>query len=410
MWRHPFLPLAILLGLSQKLESPSRKVMRKSLADCVFVVGPLPPPVHGASVITQKVIELLQSHGVVVVRLNASPAALTRGWRWHASRIRAYLRCYGALLRAPQRATVYLSLSGGNGLGYDLLVAALARLKAHRIILHHHSFNYIDRWRPAFAWLLRAAPLQATHIVLCNEMRARIEQRYRRKINAVLVSNFSFFLDEANRGTPHKRLRRVGFLSNITLDKGIDRFLDVAGQLGALGIEAHIAGPIVTPGLKDYFDERVRRLGNVKYLGPVFGEDKREFYRNIDLFILPSRYINEAEPLVIYEALAAGLPIAVTARGCLCELNDRPYVIVMDRDAADLGPVVARVERWAKDQFLFERASLAALEHMKALHHVLSPQLAALLAAIVPATRQETGEATSGYPDRVAHRNTTTVG
>ena len=377
------------------------QMIRKSLPNRVFVVGPLPPPVQGASVITQQVIELLQSRAVDVVAVNVSPTVLTRNWRWHASRASAYLRCCCTLMRAPRRSKVYLSLSGGYGLAYDSLVAMITRLKAHHLTLHHHSFNYITRWRWAFACLLRAAPSHQTHIVLCKEMQVGIERRYRRRLTAVPASNFNFFRDETEQPAPRSELRRVGFLSNITMEKGIDRFLDLAEQLAASGIEAHIAGPVAAPELKAYIEERMRALGNVKYLGPLFGPEKHEFYRNIDLFVLPSRYVNEAEPLVVYEAMAAGLPVAVTARGCLCEFADKPFVIVMDRDAADLGPVVLRVEQWIKDRPLFEQASIAVLEHMKAMREDRSPQLGALLSAITSSADRE-NRGVGAYPRRVA--------
>lgn len=376
--------------------------MQNSLLDHAFVVGPLPPPVHGASVITQKIVELLQSRGVDVVALNVSPTAATRDWRWHASRIKAYLHCYSALLAAPRRSNVYLALSGGNGLGYDLLVAVVARMKAHRTVMHHHSFNYVDCRNWAFAQLLGIAPPDQVHIVLCDEMRTKIEQRYKRTLHAVTVSNFNFFRDEAKRATPRTKLRRIGFLSNITRDKGIDRFFELSARLAAFGIEAHVAGPIAEPGLQAEFDARLRAHPNVKYLGPLFGDEKHEFYRNIDLFVLPSRYVNEAEPLVIYEAMSAGLPVAVTARGCLCEFAGKPYVVLMDRDAADLGPVIARVEQWVKDPSLFARASSAALEHMDALRAKPAPQLAALVTAIAPEIPgPKAVQIANGYPHRV---------
>ncbi|MCG3024525.1 glycosyltransferase, partial [Escherichia coli] len=44
----------------------------------------------------------------------------------------------------------------------------------------------------------------------------------------------------------------------------------------------------------------------VKYFGPVYGEDKTRFLNDLDVFIFPSRYYNEAEPLVVYEAAASG--------------------------------------------------------------------------------------------------------
>jgi glycosyltransferase involved in cell wall biosynthesis len=350
----------------------------------VYAIGPLPPPVHGASVITKNVIDLLQSSGVSVVALNTSPTSSRRNWQWHASRVAAYLRCCRALLAAPRGAKVYLSLSGGSGLAYDLLIVIIARLKAHQLVFHHHSYAYIDRWRPAFAALLRAAPPGQIHVVLCRDMQTGLEQRYRRTLNAVPVSNLSFVMQDAPRFVSRIGIRRIGFLSNIAMDKGIDRFLDLAERVAAIGVEVHIAGPFADSEVKAYVESRMRSLGNVVNHGPVFGADKQRFYREIDLFVLLSRYANEAEPLVVYEAMAAGLPVAVTARGCLCELADKPHVVVHDREGADLAPLVTRIADWRADPKAYQSASLAAIDHVNALRQERAAQLAAFLATLAP--------------------------
>lgn len=49
---------------------------------------------------------------------------------------------------------------------------------------------------------------------------------------------------------------------------------------------------------------------NIKYLGPVFGEDKQRIMKDADIMILPSR--SEGMPLSIIEFLAVGTPCLIT--------------------------------------------------------------------------------------------------
>jgi glycosyltransferase involved in cell wall biosynthesis len=354
----------------------------KSGAKPVLVVGPLPPPVHGAAVITRAVAALLATAGAHIVECNLSPRASVRGWRWHVSRARAYLRTLRRIVAAPSRSTVYLSLSGGNGLYYDLLVVAAARLRADRVVLHHHSFDYVDRDRGVLATMLRIAPRDHVHVLLCHEMGRSIRARYGADLRCVRVSNFCFFPAAGMRAPPRPALRRIGYLSNISRDKGVDRFLDLAARFADdAGIAFDLAGPFADDATRRYVEERLAALPRVTYHGPLFGEAKQAFYRRIDAFMFPSRYSNEAEPLVVYEALSAGLPVVVTSRGCLCEMVDPEGAVILDRDGDDIEPAVRRVALWKDSPADYAQACAASLRFLAQLEQTREPSQAALLAA-----------------------------
>lgn len=359
--------------------------MSRSGVRPILLVGPFPPPVHGASVITRAVASLLEAAGARLVECNIAPTAKVRDWRWHFSRANAYLRTLRCIVASPGRSTVYVSLSGGNGLFYDLLVVLAARLRAHRVVLHHHSYDYVDRRRGILAAIVKLAPRDHTHLVLCHDMARKLRAFYDSRLQCVRVSNLCFFPPQTQLAGPRVRFTRLGYLSNITRDKGVDRFLDVAARFAADDdIAFDLAGPFTDEAERQYVEQRLSALPNVTYHGPLYGDAKQVFYRRIDAFMLPSRYSNEAEPLVVYEATSAGLPVIVTSRGCLCEMVDSDAAVLLDRDGVDIEPAIRRIRQWRESPADYRHASVTSLRLIAQFEGAREPAQAALLAAFDP--------------------------
>ena len=59
---------------------------------------------------------------------------------------------------------------------------------------------------------------------------------------------------------------------------------------------------------------------DVEYLGAVYDAQKERFYSQLDLFVFPTNYANEAEPLVIYEAMRQGVHVIACDRGSIAEM------------------------------------------------------------------------------------------
>ena len=55
---------------------------------------------------------------------------------------------------------------------------------------------------------------------------------------------------------------------------------------------------------------------HVRFSGQVDGNEKRSLFDSADLFVFPGVQ-QEGQPLVVIEAMAAGLPVIFTDRGCL---------------------------------------------------------------------------------------------
>lgn len=323
----------------------------------VFLIGPFPPPVHGFSLAMDAMRRVVQQSGVDV--------RLIDHVRWTA------VPCSLRLLRLVfhrRDIRLYLGLSAGKGQFRDMLFIAVARLCSLRLVIHHHSFAYLDR--PTFSarlvcWL--GGP-DTIHIVLCGAMRDLLCRHYVRLEQIRVLSNAALLPFAVAEVPKSGALGRVGFLGNITLEKGIDRFLVLISELRAAGLDilGCVAGPIVDSRCRKLIERAVAE-GSIIYHGPVYDQAKQAFLSQIDVLVFPSRYVNEAEPLAVLEALGFGIPVVATGRGCLPGLVEDEFGILLDRSAEELGPAIRRICEWSANPGALGHARAAAISKARSL-------------------------------------------
>jgi glycosyltransferase involved in cell wall biosynthesis len=230
---------------------------------------------------------------------------------------------YAVLCLRRRDVGLYLALSGAYGQIYDWLYVLISRLLRRPIFIHHHSFAYIYQPTRLNHWFFSSVR-NASHIVLSRSMGDALVRLYGLNPACIkTVSNAAFYtVAETSRpaGAEPAPLQ-LGYLSNITLEKGIVEFFAILDRLRELNIDhrARIAGP-VAPDARDTFEKLLAAAGKVEYVGPVFGEAKDAFYRQMDVFLFPTKYANEAEPLVVYEALRQGVYVIACDRGAISEM------------------------------------------------------------------------------------------
>jgi glycosyltransferase involved in cell wall biosynthesis len=323
-----------------------------------IIVGPLPPPTHGAAVITARVVETLREVGIVPEVCNTAPRQSRRTLAYHWSRLRAYGRAWSVILTRGRAQVggrhIYISLSGGLGLAYDLIAVLCGRLRGGVPVFHHHSFAYLDKPSPLIRAIIAVAGERQIHIVLCARMAACLRGIYGAKLRTEIVSNLAFLPQAPDRrSTP--RFATIGYLSNLVPEKGVDRFLDLIAGLRARGstIKACIAGPFHDDAYRRHIERRIQDIGNVDYWGAIGELEKAQFFAGIDLLIFPSRYVNEAEPLVLYEAMLAGVPTIASARGCIAEVIGGKGHFLLSPDASDIENLIAPLMAWQNDPSRF---------------------------------------------------------
>lgn len=366
-------------------------IFRMALPQPALMIGPFPPPVHGAGLVTEATANLVAASGIRARRLSTSPGTLHRGLTYHIRRLRACLIALVAILTASRATKTYLVLSGGWGLAYDLILTVAARLRGFEIVFHHHSFAYLDRRSPLMATIIALAGHHQHHIVLCSAMARKLSERYA-NCGAVTVVSNAIHLPAASPSPRAGPLRTIGFLANLTRDKGIDTFIDLAALLRARGLatKAVIAGPAAEAGITDLLQNAQERLGGIEWLGPVHGKARESFFAQIDLLVLPSRYANEAQPLVIIEAQDRAIPVAASQRGSIATMLLDDPGLRLDPLASNLSSLVETIIALSSDSEAMadlRRRTLVLARDRRRCGNAQREQLVALLApTTAPAT------------------------
>lgn len=302
-----------------------------SQSSYVVAIGQLPPPVTGLSYITSRTVKVFEAaHSVHVANIATKPGL--KGPSKHVQRMLRVLAAGAVILKHSSKPgrVCYLVCEGDWGIIYIIFLATLARICAYPTLLHHHSFAYVDRPRALLRLLLRAGGPSLVHIFLCQTMATKFAAAYGVKPIVRILSNSAFVKSEPKCNAPTGPLT-LGLLSNLTKEKGLHTFLELMRRLHAEGSCARgvLAGPIASKQDRKLVESACQELGEaLEYRGPLYGDMKKKFYEDIDLFIFPTEYAHEAEPTVLFEALSAGALVIASDRGCIAsQLKENGLVV-----------------------------------------------------------------------------------
>lgn len=354
----------------------------------VIAVGPLPPPMHGQAAITRAFV----NHIGTKLRLRVADISPgTAGSVWgHVTKASRVLRAAALIVTASlteHSRVLYLSADARFGILYNIAIAGIGRLRGYRIFLHHHSFAYIDRQSALMAALICVIGRSGTHIVLCEAMAAGLRMRYPllAAASTMELSGAAFLAVPPIPDRDAVDELRIGFLSNLIVEKGFDTAIDLlrAARTEKLPVRLLVAGPASDRRAMQIVESAQREFGEAfDYRGPLYGEEKARFFRSLDAFVFPTRYFNEARPQVILESLSFAVPVLTVARGCIAGDVDASCGNCVAPGTDFVTAALPSIRNWCSNRDLLARSRAAALRRAQALHRQGTEQLAAIVGAL----------------------------
>ena len=349
-----------------------RKVLKGA---AVVFVGPFPPPVYGQSAATEALADALAKSGIKIERIDVSGAAPLKIWRHLVAGWKIFW----------SRGPVYISANSNKGMWLSAGLALVARFRGMSPTIHHHAYEHVRRRRPAMVVLATVAGAEATHLVLGARMAEELRSRTA-EVKKTLILNNAGLVDPSllDIKRPTRKPQVLAHLSNLTGEKGIGDVVEATIMAVKKGFDVQlvVAGKPEDPDAERALTRARSELGSrFEFRGAVHGEDKIAFFRDADIFLFPSRYRNEAEPLVILEAMAAGIPCIAFDRGCIADDIGRAGGVTLSEDepfAEAVCDYLAAVEPAPT----MKKRSTAARTRFRRLHGEHEKQLAELTARL----------------------------
>jgi glycosyltransferase involved in cell wall biosynthesis len=287
----------------------------------VGLVAPLPPQIGGVASVAEWLLAHEAEIGCTYDRFDLErPPDAGSGGRLTLAAPLAQLRLLGRFLRwlprAPKVVHVCVSCTP-TGLPRDALYVSLLAATRRRTIAHVHGADLelalqargrgtalrtigriaseVVAVSPRPAAELRAAGIEATHV-----------------FNPISARNGGAPSAPRAGGEPLS----VVFVGTYGARKGIYELLDAVAAARSLGVRLRIVGPAEHADEATLVAEAISERGLddvVTLVGPVAPSQVAAELAGADVFCLPS--YREGLPMAILEAMAAGVPVVVTAVG-----------------------------------------------------------------------------------------------
>ena len=358
----------------------------------ILFIMHMPPPVHGASMMGQFIhdSELInRSFDCHYVNMAVATRLEDIGkGGWH--KIKGILLKLREIRRAVKRVKpdlVYITPNSAGAPFYkDFVSVMMLKIMGQRIVMHFHNKGVATRQgRRVDDWLYRRFFKNAKLILLAEALYEDVK-KYVGRDDVFVCPNAIPEIDmaadcaasrwnAAAASAGDESLRpRILWLTNIMKTKGIMEFIMALKMLKERGVRFQVdfVGGLTKEMTGDEFDTALTMNalnGCCVYHGPKYGDDKYAFYRDADIFVLPS--YTEALPVSILEAMQFGLPVvASNVGGVSAEVEDgktgyllggqRP--IMLNSFRPDAGEIADRLERLIADANLRKSMGKAARE------------------------------------------------
>lgn len=298
----------------------------------ILLIGPQPNPITGLSLANDIVLKYLPKYtDYQVDSIDTNYQSLKENiGTFSFKKSFHYIKQYKQLFKIRKSDKVYITI-GQTFFGvlkyYPYFL--LARLLKKEIIIHLHGNHlwkeYEDLVGIKKKIFYKILSMSNKGIVLSSSLQKNLTPFITNDKIYILENFVEDFLFEGLEKKSFDKLKII-YLSNLMKEKGILDLLDSLLLLQEKNIpfKAKIAGGI-DDVMKDEINHKLNLLkNNVSYLGLVYKEEKKELLNWGNIFVFPTYYTMEGQPISIFEAMATGNIVLTTKHAGIPDVFQEP--------------------------------------------------------------------------------------
>ncbi|HFS67518.1 MAG TPA: glycosyltransferase [Flavobacteriia bacterium] len=292
----------------------------KKRKSSVLLIGPMPKPINGVSICNELIVNKLNHFDIAVID-TANKSFNEKAGSFSLQKVVTGIKPYFKLFKIINKDIIYMTI-GQTFYGvlkyYPFFL--FSKLLRKEVIIHIHG-NYLGK---QYTQLNGIKKKFFKHILNKADKGIVLSESLIPNLSPFLAINRIYvlynFVEENLVNVAIERIQnkdvsqlKIVFLSNLMTEKGILDLLDALQKLTENNIHftAKIAGNM-DANIKDIVTKKINKNPNVNYLGVVRGEEKKELLLNSNVFIFPTYYQMEGQPIAILEAMATGNIVLTT--------------------------------------------------------------------------------------------------
>lgn len=275
-----------------------------------LAIADLPPPTLGISIVSSWVVQFLKDRNAQTDVINTSAKA---GFFYAIRRLNRFIFALFKVFRCNSQTSIYIALSHGQSLYAQTVILTISKWKSNRVIVHHHTFLPINRPKMLQNRICHGLMRKRVeHIFLSEYMKEKYQKTWKPSGKCWVVTNHQIAsLRTESQTDKHKSAlgNKLCFAGRLSKEKGfwdsesitrvlLTKYSDLTAIFLGPTSETDIFQAIEK--LKKEFPLRFNHIG-------IYDEiTLSQSLIDSTFFLFPSRYSNEASPLVVLEAQSLG--------------------------------------------------------------------------------------------------------